>query len=642
MTKPILPESITDEFILRTASQLNLTIQHNEQFEFLRNLSTIDVQAAPGCGKTTLTAAKLCMLAEGWHSITSGICVLSHTNTAKNEIIRILSTHTAGQRLLAYPHFIGTIQGFVDSFLALPHLREKGVEVRSLDDDIYERNAYSHTSRETCPNLYSLMKKRSDILKCIRTGEYRFYEGNMFVSPTPFGPGTNSSKELLSLKHRMTISGYIRYGDMYAFAQRHLYLHPQLKEALQLRFPLLIIDEAQDTNLSQDELLMSVFGNSDTVIQRIGDVNQAIFGENDEEVEASSFPSQDCLDLPQTMRFGAGIASLATKLTINREQTLRGNPDRLDTPLVLILFDQETITDVGERFVSEVVSSVSSEEIERFGVYALGSRKKSTAKEFPRDIGSYFPGWDSSPSRKRATSLFQVCRSTSPNDTNNLSNPTPESIWSAVVEILILGQLRLEGKRPNRSRLSRWATTQGLSKLIDLKQAMFELAFAPCASAEQWGVLVENLRVALPALEGDSAELQQYLSFPTAESSTEATEDQSFSACDYDTDPPVTLTINTIHGAKGETHAATLLLACPSNSLFDLKEVIPILLDKHDPKRITKTTIQRASNLIFVGMTRARNLVALAIPKDHSVGVLDYCKEAGWKTIDLTDAGSGN
>ena len=42
----------------------------------------------------------------------AGICVLSHTNVAVNEIKNRLSDYA--DRLLSYPNYIGTIQSFID------------------------------------------------------------------------------------------------------------------------------------------------------------------------------------------------------------------------------------------------------------------------------------------------------------------------------------------------------------------------------------------------------------------------------------------------------------------------------------------------------------------------------------------------
>src|SRR5437588_702857 len=119
---PCDPDILQPENIDRYANRFGLDPLGNEQVEFIRNLNSIDLQAAPGSGKTTLTALKLCLLASGWQRPRQGICVLSHTNTAKNQIIELLERDAAGRQLTLYPHFIGTIQSFVHTFLALPFL----------------------------------------------------------------------------------------------------------------------------------------------------------------------------------------------------------------------------------------------------------------------------------------------------------------------------------------------------------------------------------------------------------------------------------------------------------------------------------------------------------------------------------------
>lgn len=57
----------------------------------IRNLETCDFEACPGSGKTTLLVAKLAILASRWPYPQRGICVLSHTNAARDEIDHRLS-----------------------------------------------------------------------------------------------------------------------------------------------------------------------------------------------------------------------------------------------------------------------------------------------------------------------------------------------------------------------------------------------------------------------------------------------------------------------------------------------------------------------------------------------------------------------
>lgn len=138
---------ITDEDIAWVCDVLELPMTafsgvdgKDPRFEILKSTDTIDIEACPGSGKTTLLVAKLAILARKWISARQGICVLSHTNVARREIETRLGNTAAGQHLLAYPHFVGTIHGFVNEFLAMPWLRSLGLPVRVIDNQHCEQH----------------------------------------------------------------------------------------------------------------------------------------------------------------------------------------------------------------------------------------------------------------------------------------------------------------------------------------------------------------------------------------------------------------------------------------------------------------------------------------------------------------------
>ena len=112
-----------------------------ERKAFIRNFNTIDLQAVPGSGKTTALLAKLVILerklpfADG-----SGILVLSHTNAAIDEIKEKIQKHCP--KLFSYPNFIGTIQSFVDDFLAIPfYVHKCKKKPNRIDHEIYNEVA---------------------------------------------------------------------------------------------------------------------------------------------------------------------------------------------------------------------------------------------------------------------------------------------------------------------------------------------------------------------------------------------------------------------------------------------------------------------------------------------------------------------
>jgi ATP-dependent DNA helicase UvrD/PcrA len=65
------------------------------------------------------------------------VCVISHTNAAREEIEKLLSAHPSAGAFLNYPHFVGTVTKFVDHFIALPYLRGLGWSVRRIDDEVF-------------------------------------------------------------------------------------------------------------------------------------------------------------------------------------------------------------------------------------------------------------------------------------------------------------------------------------------------------------------------------------------------------------------------------------------------------------------------------------------------------------------------
>ena len=105
-----------------------LLLPHGAHFsedaiKVIRCWHSTDVAACPGSGKTTVLLAKLKLLADKMPlEKGAGICVLSHTNVAVNEIKNRLSD--SADRLLAYPNYIGTIQSFIDRFVTMPYLRK--------------------------------------------------------------------------------------------------------------------------------------------------------------------------------------------------------------------------------------------------------------------------------------------------------------------------------------------------------------------------------------------------------------------------------------------------------------------------------------------------------------------------------------
>ena len=132
--------NVTDEDIIYAESILLPEGCHfdDERINFIKNLETIDLQAVPGSGKTTALLAKLIILEKKLPlEDDSGILVISHTNTAINEIKDKIQKHCP--KLFSYPNFVGTIQSFVDQFLTIPFgVNYLGIRFNYIENEKFE------------------------------------------------------------------------------------------------------------------------------------------------------------------------------------------------------------------------------------------------------------------------------------------------------------------------------------------------------------------------------------------------------------------------------------------------------------------------------------------------------------------------
>jgi hypothetical protein len=281
----------------------------DERKAFIRDFRTIDLQAVPGSGKTTVLLAKLIILerklpfANG-----SGILVLSHTNAAIDEIKEKIQKHCP--KLFSYPNFIGTIQSFVDVFLAVPfYVQMFNKKPNRIDHEIYNEKIKSFIEK---PWLYKLNfnKACTDKVAYIKNNNeglfynYRFQSSNEIqlikklneevleinkprgrTKAENYSDYTHEEKRevykwFFEFKKSILKSGILHYDDAYFLAERYLIKFPNIKSILQKRFSFVFVDEMQDMETHQYSLLEKIFydnGNSISKIQRIGDKNQAIY-----------------------------------------------------------------------------------------------------------------------------------------------------------------------------------------------------------------------------------------------------------------------------------------------------------------------------------------------------------------------------
>ena len=648
----ILP--LTPELLAELGDELGgCDFTDPRQIDFLANTTPCDVQAAPGNGKTTLLAAKLALLSRNWVTRRRGVCVISHTNAARTEVEDLIARHPTAARLMAYPHFTGTVTAFINQYLALPYLRGLGWRLRQIDDDAFAAEALGRY-----PSFWALKKQaeraHATVVKWVCNlkldpafDDVRQQPENLMVrrQKGQHGADTDCGKALSKLKAAMVQSGLYRYDDMTALAWRALRDNPSLAERLRDRFPLVILDEAQDTNGDQLRLLEHVFKQDGAAFQRLGDSNQTLY-EDDGVAPAYWTPGRECIPLNTSRRFGEEIASFASRLTVRKDQTIVGLGAR-PASRVMFLFDEGSISRVLAAFAEEA-RALWGDDCSTRDVWAVASRHNLPGKKGawqPKSLVDYHPAYRSEGSpRGKANLLCQQLRKAAVHH----AAARPPAEVGEMLAVGISGLARANGWRAANDRpiaahnvwtaLSHRDTAlpRAVRRLLRDHVLVGEAAWDHAA----WLVLMEKLLPLFsPHPHGAEAEIADFCGFVAEQKADPADpERRSTKQAQFD---ELTLRLGSIHSVKGKSVDGILVVESEvwkgsgaDEQCIDLTTVLPRAFGVTD-QPFTGVGLTAATN-VFVGVTRPRQLLGLGLRKSHSAAVAAAAHAQGWKVVDLT------
>jgi hypothetical protein len=410
-------EPINEEDIEWISKILHLRCLDDPRRFFLTSIETIDVSACPGSGKTTLVVAKLAILARKWKSRTQGICVLSHTNVARKEIEERLAGTEVGHLLLGFPHYIDTIHGFVNRFLAIPWLLSHGHAVTAVDNDI------TAAARRRIIRGSDLYKLRAFLEKKNKSVEGLRLRTVDFADPLGDDPGFQAGRHTMTYQiaaralGKAAQQGYFCHDEMLMFGEELLREHPEVAGILTRRFPFVLLDEMQDTSARQGKIIESALPSSRLVsVQRVGDPNQAIFEDEDTAESSLAFPdpARRLVDLPNSFRFDNSIASHATRLTVEpvRPVGLQGvrvpSPEEPTDRHRIFVFPDDDTSQVIPTFAAHVATVMDAAQVEGGSVVAIGEvhRLKEEVQagdpKFPATVCHYWDGYHPNATSKSA------------------------------------------------------------------------------------------------------------------------------------------------------------------------------------------------------------------------------------------------
>lgn len=630
--------------------------KNNERYDFISCIDrSIDVEACPGSGKTTCLIAKIFILSEKIEASSGkGICVLTHTNVAIDEIKKKLGEKA--NRLFSYPNFFGTIQSFVDRYLTIPWYcdfckrRPAAIDTQLAADRL--RNSYLNYGLRNevgqvkyfleANSLYGKITfKRLDNGKCALVNGV---DGSEIKLKRPRSksdwPEEDKSKYIKILKRlRVSVlleSGLISYDDAYFLAKEYITKYPKIKDAISNRFSYVFVDEMQDTYSYQNNIISEVF-NDNVIIQRIGDSNQAILNDD---YSTSGWQESDRLKITGSRRFSKPIAKILRTVALNSDPELEGYGDVLIPPFI-IRYETGRETDVPEKFVMLIHKlGLDRNQDNDYPIKAVGWVGKE--KE-GLTIDSYFPRYNKINEKKRSHESLKSAIL--------LSDATKPKLFYNVIIDCCLQVLRLANIKRNSDSDYKFYNKTSFLELLKTKNPEL-LAFLKEEISiwlkklliEKSNDIVAEIRCFLKDLlfrnelfvgiehAINKRKVREYLD---SEKVREINEEQIKSDNIYYSPQEhlkhIGIDIGTVHSVKGETHKATLYLETKYHKNCGVHLIDQLIGIPYNGKGGNRK--ERCLKVAHVGMSRPTHLLCVAIGKEIVDKYQIELRKNGWMII---------
>jgi len=640
-----------------------------ERVAFIKDFQTIDLQAVPGSGKTTVLLAKLLILETKLPLFNNrGILVLSHTNTAVDEIKEKIGRHCP--KLFSYPNFIGTIQSFVDQFLAIPfYTQQFKRKVIRIDNEIYnERIAKTldslwlyryNCSNETCRHIshiknanqvlffkyrFGLDGKSNILVKYFNSSKLEITKPRGNTRANNYNDYDQNEKEaiynwLFRLKSEILRQGILHFDDAYFLAECYINKVPTIKSVLQNRFEYIFIDEMQDLDIHQYNLLEKIFydeGKSLSNYQRIGDKNQAIYS-----TDVGLDEIWVCRDNGRTkningsQRLSKNTAELVNCLALSRDGDFKviGKNKECNLKPHLLVYTLENISGVIPKF-SEIISNYLAS-----GKINDNPKNKYKAIGWSRDKG------DSS-SKLGIKDFYQELIVDSPKqkiDYDNLDSyllffdrdkktlePIRKNILNALIKIL-----RLEGIYYTKRELLVYLSQNKNEDYLVLSKNLYLWSIDIIKG--KFGDVYVSIKKYIPeflAIFNKSITIST--SFINTSTNAFLLKEEPIKILNKENIHGFDIDIATVHSVKGETHTATLYLETYYQNGNDNYES-ERLSDQFKYKNFKKTQKyhKQSAKMAYVGFSRPTHLLCVAVCRSRFDSHLSDIDTKKWKIIEI-------
>ncbi|WP_143959484.1 UvrD-helicase domain-containing protein [Litoribacter populi] len=628
-----------------------------ERRTFIRDLTTLDLQAVPGSGKTTALLAKLLIL-EKYMPLNSGrgVLVISHTNAAVDEIKERIGKYCP--KLFAYPNFIGTIQSFVDTFLAIPFFTNQFKQKPfRIDNEIYDEQVerfYLNTNNVGLKNYLNRQIDGLAFLKSLRITTQGKLISYLNGTPETFklkNPETATYKSLLQFKLNLLKKGYLHFDDAYSLADFQLKSISNYSSILQKRFLYVFVDEMQDMDIHQHNLIEEVFHpdeSTQSILQRIGDKNQAIYNAGSVQLENIWSVRNSVLYINGSHRLSPRIASLVQNLALTPNpvegRNVNSDGSSIDIKPIIFVYLDDTKGMVIPAFADKI------KELQASGSIPINPSHKFMAVAWRKEhedadkmaLSDYWPPFAKANSGPQID--FKVLE-----DYILYFDKEKKTLESVRKNILnaLLKILRLENVEDENER-------------VYTKRKLFN--FFKTLENNEYEVLILNLyKWSISSIRGKGQEtivsIREYIptflsvfqktiassaNFINSESEIKEVEIEDEPKLNRFESDGVNIEIGTIHSAKGQTHTATLYLETyfhkdgngANAKSYESQRLAGQLMGKQISSTVG-TRVKQSARMAYVGFSRPTHLLSIAIHKDRYDSVLSDINHDDWEIIEI-------
>lgn len=635
----------------------------DERRAFIRNLSTIDLQAVPGSGKTTALLAKLLILEKKLPLPDgSGILVLSHTNAAIDEIKDKIQQHCP--KLFRYPNFIGTIQSFVNEFLASPYcaltIKKKPLLVENEKYFSYISFNLSYNAKTALQNQnIKFFEFLSESFLNAENKFQHFWNGEEKTIKR-IGSHTATYSELYNLKRELLLEGILCFNDCYALAKKYINKYPAVIEIMNQRFKFVFVDEMQDMAIHQYDLIEKIFyvdGQGSSILQRIGDINQSIYSASNEKIDDVWKYREHTLSLMNSLRLSPAIADLVKNFALYPDHctNIKGLYPCQLKPHLILYGDKEHqdvipyFTTLVTKYRDEGELNIDPDKSGQVKVIAWNTEWSDENNGGKLRLVDYYPPFKKNESKPKTDydclkSYFHFYDKKA----NSLA-PIRNNILNALLKILRFENIQINGEAVYSSyKLLKYLKQDSPTDYDQLNLKLYQ-----CALKTVQGKTTNALY-----------DLQEYIPiFVTYFNKTHTLSTTCMNFIHRDTtkiETPVQdntkstniieidnlqIEVTNVHAVKGQTHCATLYVESFFNRGYGNYEserlrnqflgiqTIPKTLE------IQKTShdkIIRSAKMAYVGFSRATQLLCIAIHKDRFNNHLSNIDCNLWEVHEVT------